>query len=98
MPSKFRLLHDNARCHFAKRVTRYLETKNVGVVRIPPYSPDLNPAEGLINEVKMRVGEMGPLTDAALVRSTHEAWAAVPQAVINRHMLRLQKVIEENCA
>jgi hypothetical protein len=46
----------------------------------------------------MRVGEMKPLTDAALVRSTHEAWAAVPQAVINRHMLRLQKVIEENCA
>lgn len=46
---KFVMILDNARPHHAKRVTEYVEVNipNVEFLFLPPYSPDLNPAENV---------------------------------------------------
>jgi len=46
---KFVVILDNARPHHAKRVTQYVEehVPNLEFLFLPPYSPDLNPAENV---------------------------------------------------
>ena len=46
---KFVMILDNARPHHAKKVTEYVEEniQNIEFLFLPPYSPDLNPAENI---------------------------------------------------
>lgn len=46
---KFVVILDNARPHRAKKVTEYVQEKipNIELLFLPPYSPDLNPAENV---------------------------------------------------
>ncbi|GFX89248.1 putative transposase [Trichonephila clavipes] len=39
------LHHDNAPCHTAISVNRFLASKNIPVAPQPPYSPDLSPCD-----------------------------------------------------
>jgi transposase len=36
-------MHDNAPCHTAKKVTKFMQERNVKVITWPGNSPDLNP-------------------------------------------------------
>ena len=40
-----KLQHGNAKSHVIKVVKKYLENAGVGIIRHPPYSPDLAPCE-----------------------------------------------------
>lgn len=42
MAENMRLMHDNARPHVARYTTALLDSKNVRLLRQPPYSPDVN--------------------------------------------------------
>lgn len=46
---KFVMILDNARPHHAKKVTEYVEKNvpNLEFLFLPPYSPNLNPAENI---------------------------------------------------
>lgn len=46
---KFVMILDNARPHHAKKVKNYMEENipNIEFLFLPPYSPDLNPAENI---------------------------------------------------
>ena len=46
---KFAMIIDNARPHHAKKVTTYVKENisNLEFLFLPPYSPDLNPAENI---------------------------------------------------
>jgi histone-lysine N-methyltransferase SETMAR len=55
-----KLLHDNAKPHTAKIVKTYLQNAGVGIIRHPPYSPDLAPCDFWLFELVKR-----QLTDAA---------------------------------
>jgi transposase len=45
---KFVIILDNARPHRAKKVTEYINNvSNIELMFLPPYSPDLNPAENV---------------------------------------------------
>lgn len=43
---------DNMRSHHVKAVREILETKRIGLLYLPPYSPDLNPIEKMWSKVK----------------------------------------------
>ena len=46
---KFVMILDNARPHHARKVTEYIEknVSNLELLFLPPYSPNLNPAENV---------------------------------------------------
>ena len=51
-----KLLHDNARPHSTEDVISYLESEKIGIIRHPPYSPDLAPCDfWLFDEIKRKL-------------------------------------------
>ena len=60
---------DNMRSHHVKAVRETLEAKNMKVLHLPPYSPDLNPIEKMWSKMKAilrgwKIREMASLPDA----------------------------------
>ena len=49
------LVADNWRFHKTEMIKQFLEKKKIVWIFIPPYSPELNPGEKLINFIKMFV-------------------------------------------
>jgi transposase len=49
------LIIDNARYHFSKPVMEYLQNSRIKLVRLPPYSPELNLIERLWKVLKKKV-------------------------------------------
>ena len=54
LPMQCYLLHDNSSNHKDKSVVRWLHGHGITVMDFPPYSPDLNPIENWIADVKKR--------------------------------------------
>ena len=46
------LMPDNLSAHSDRRVDELMQTAGCTVMRLPPYSPDSNPIENAISEVK----------------------------------------------
>jgi len=54
LPGAWHLLHDNSPNHRADVVKDWLFRHGISMLDFPPYSPDLNPIENLIADVKRR--------------------------------------------
>src|SRR5688572_33251613 len=50
---------DNLSAHKSPRVDRLVEARGARVLRLPPYSPDLNPIEMAISKVKSLLRKLG---------------------------------------
>ena len=50
-------MHDSAPCHKAKKITRYLEQKQINALEWPGNSPILNPIENCWHKVKEKMSE-----------------------------------------
>jgi transposase len=50
---------DNLSAHKSPRVARLVEARGARVLRLPPYSPDLNPIEMAISKVKSLLRKLG---------------------------------------
>jgi len=55
LASKLYLIVDNARYHFSKPIMEYLKNSRIKLVRLPPYSPELNLIERLWKVLKKKV-------------------------------------------
>jgi len=57
------LIVDNARIHRTKKLQKYCEERNILLVYLPPYSPDLNPIELLRKILKREFRKIQRLYD-----------------------------------
>ena len=51
------VIMDNANIHHVEEVTQLIEACGARLIFLPPYSPDLNPAEGVFSQVKSLMKE-----------------------------------------
>ena len=79
------LYQDNAPVHSARLTQDWLQDRYIIPCKIPPYSPDLNPAEHVISMVCRLVYKEGRqfLTIAELKLAIKKAWEEIPQSGIN---------------
>lgn len=53
---KLCIVNDNARWHLTKEVVHYVKENNIKMIRLLPYSPELNPIEQYWKNVKNWLG------------------------------------------
>ena len=52
------VIWDNAPVHSSNATTEFIKSAKLRVLTIPPYTPSLNPAEKLINSIKMKLKKL----------------------------------------
>lgn len=72
-------MHDNAPCHKAKVVTKFLAEENVDVLDWPGNSPDMNPIENVWKVLKDEVLQFGPTTKRRLIEVLISSWYRSPK-------------------
>lgn len=83
---KFRLMHDNARPHEAKKSLEYLHAEGIRRMKWPAMSPDINPIEHLWDELKRRLrnGDHQPQSIEELKLRIQQEWDSLPQNCIQK--------------
>ena len=76
LPAQWHLLHDNSHNHTTPIVKEWLFRHGISVLDFPTYSPDLNPVENLIADVKRRQNEHVVANEDELQDVVHEVWNA----------------------
>ena len=92
------LMQDNAPCHTARMIKKYLSDEGVTMLEWPPYSPDLNPIKKIWNWIKQKVGICATVTE--IEEKVFLAWNSItPEMCMNycgNYERRLQAVKEAN--
>ncbi|MCK4830616.1 IS630 family transposase [bacterium] len=70
---KLVLIMDNISTHFTKTLRNLYEHADIIVIRLPKYSPQLNPIEQYWKNIKQWLGTRPPLTIKGLKKALHEA-------------------------
>ena len=68
---------DNLSAHKSPRVARLIETAGARVLRLPPYSPDINPIEMAISKIKSLLRKLGRRSMDKLEAAIAEATLAI---------------------
>jgi transposase len=79
-------MQDNAPCHKAKSVVKFIEDSGIPALNWPPQSPDLNPIENLWAYIKKKLESENavPTTKSALIEAVFNIWENLdPQIVAN---------------
>lgn len=74
------VVFDNLQSHRSPRVDALIEAAGARVVRLPPYSPDLNPIEMAFSKVKTFLRKLARRTVKTLVRGIVEALKTIRAA------------------
>lgn len=92
------LLMDNAPYHRADNIERWIERKMVLKIKLPPYSPDLNPIENLWSDFKRRIEAHFATTAEELKKAIEIEWPATStltcQHLAQSMVHRMEAVIE----
>jgi transposase len=96
---RWKFLQDNAPYHRSKVVLDWLEEQKVDLIKLPPYSPDLNPIENLWANLKTRIEARNPSNIEDLKKFLLEEWSNTP-LIYCRHlalsMIDRCTLVEEN--
>ena len=84
LPAQWHLLQDNSRIHKAPTVKEWLHNHGISVLDFPRYSPDLNPIENLIADLKRRKDEHIVSTIEELQDVTHQEWDATSLTFLHK--------------
>lgn len=97
-------MHDNAPCHTAEKVTKFLKSKRIPVMKWPAQSPDLNPIENLWTNFKDRFnarfyeeGLRSSTSKAILERCRElfvEVWSTQGQELIDKLIESMPRRVE----
>lgn len=98
-----RFQQDNARIHTSASSIEWLQVHAIEYIDWPAHSPDLNPIEHVWKALKERIISLFPhlrelnnneVSRAELKRCMKEAWAAIPQSLIQRLIESLPRRLE----
>jgi len=98
---KTQLLHYNELCqdgassHTAGETMNYLDSWDIRVNQLPPYSPELNPIEKAWGWLKQRVNQRRPKDDQQLLEFVHDEWGKLEQTTIQGWIEHYATVIAE---
>ena len=70
---KMMIVMDNVSLHYTKKLRDWYEANHVKIVKLPKYSPQLNPIEQLWKNIKQWLGTIQPLTKSSLIRALDQA-------------------------
>lgn len=86
-------MQDNAPCHRAKSVVRFLRRNRIKTLEWPPQSPDLNPIENLWSiikrEMKRKLGP--PTTKDELIEQVFNVWESMDQSICGKLLDEYEK-------
>lgn len=68
---------DNLPAHKSPKVDELIQSVGAAVLRLPPYSPDLNPIEMAISKIKTLLRKLGRRTVQALLDAIADAIASI---------------------
>jgi len=86
----FRFVHDNCPAHTARAFTDWLEEEPAfsrTIIRLPPYSNDLNPIEHVWAAMKRRLNERIFYTKEALTEAVLNEWSRVGSEGLVRQLI-----------
>ncbi len=88
-----KLMQDNAPCHTARAVSKFLEEHGIEFIKWPPYSPDLNPIENVWNWIKSkREREFSdPADQAELIDQIYEIWSEMTDEFVSKFCVDYEK-------
>ena len=87
--------HDGAPCHTAKIITKFLNDKNIEILKPwPGNSPDLNPIENLWAIVKQAVDKQKPSNCERLKDLITQEWNNISPETIENLLISMPKRIE----
>ena len=78
------LLQDNVPYHTGGAISEYLFNQGIELVKIPKYSPDLNPMENMWAILKRGIEAMNPTNAAELRQFATERWIDINQSMCNQ--------------
>jgi len=70
---KMVVLMDNVSLHYTKELRDWYEENQVEIIKLPKYSPQLNPIEQLWKNMKQWLGTIQPLTKSSLIKVLDQA-------------------------
>ena len=74
----FRILHDGSGVHRSKLTQNWLNNNIPHLIKIPAYSPQLNPIENLWRILKLNVEKRSPQNLTQLKQMLIEEWEKIP--------------------
>ena len=91
---------DNAPCHRAKLVKRWMQSYRVAQMNWPVQSPDLNPIENLWHKINIIIAKNKPSNKIELIENNIQAWHHIvtPEELCNlvQSMPRRCKAVNQN--
>lgn len=70
---KLCIIIDNARWHLTKEILNFIEIKGIKMIRLLPYSPELNPIEQFWKNIKQYLGTKQFFTKPELLSELQKA-------------------------
>ena len=93
-PTSHRLMQDNDPVHSCKRATDFHTQKGINWWKTPPESPDINPIENLMHDLKEYVTDViKPSSKSELISGIKSFWRTVNIHRCCKYINHLQKVV-----